>query len=94
MIYSPSAKMWCVHPTRHTNYIDVVNWCTSIWGYHKIDQVCDGVWSYCDGVYYGLKKPLGKLIVDDTRLFFSFVRQEDAIFLFVKVDLTFTPIHV
>lgn len=84
MIYSSSAKMWCVRPTLHTNYIDVVDWCVKHWGHHRIDNVCDGSWSYCEGSYYGLTQTLGKITVGDSRVFFSFVHQEDALFFLLR----------
>ena len=84
MIYSKLVKMWCVSPTLHTNYIDVMSWCYERWGDHKIDNVRDGLWGYCSGDYYGLTRTLGKLTVNDTRIYFAFSCKEDALFFSLK----------
>ena len=85
MKYSEKKQCWCVHPTRHTNYLGVVDWCRQRWGDYKIDNRVDGVWSYCDGEYYGfVNEAFGSYNVPDTRQYFSFDRQQDALLFELK----------
>ena len=81
MIYNEKHQLWLVHPTQHTNYMDVTQWCYELWGPHTVEGKYEGTWSYCGGEYFGLLKEIGraKILIADTRLFFSFKNQEDAI---------------
>lgn len=79
MVYSEKRKCWCVHPTKHTNYLDVVDWCSQQWGWHRIDGDRYGTWSHCNGEYYGLVQTLFDYKFPDTRLYFSFDTEEDAL---------------
>ena len=78
--------MWCVHPTQHTNYMDVVEWCRDRWGIFEIANEREGSWSYCDGNHFGLTRWLGNGVVEvpDARLYFSFKSQEDAVFFALR----------
>ena len=78
--WSAVKEMWCVQPTKHTNYLDVVDWCHDRLGKHTIEQQRDGVWSYCTGAYYGIMRRYrrdSELL--DQRLYFGFIDKEDAL---------------
>lgn len=78
MKFSKKYREWCVRPTYHTNYIDVVQWCYERHGHHTIVGKHVGIWSYGDGEMYGFKyKKWGQLFVDG-RLYFSFKNKTDA----------------
>jgi hypothetical protein len=81
MIFSDQHQLWLVHPTQHTNYIDVADWCHNLWGHHSVDGKHEGTWSYGHGDYYNLTQEIGraKILITDTRLFFSFKNEDDAV---------------
>lgn len=76
--------MWCVHPTLHTNYLDVVEWCSDRWGTNQVFKQREGSWSYCDGTHYELTRLIGRTECPDSRLYFSFKNQEDAVFFALR----------
>jgi hypothetical protein len=85
MKFSEKYNVWCVHPTQHTNYLDVIEWCRDRWGIYEIFNERDGSWSYCDGKHYELTRLLGRRVeVPDQRLYFSFKSQEDAAFFALR----------
>ena len=82
--YSYLRSCWCVRPTLHTNYLDVVDWCFAQWGNFAIKDEVDGTWSYCDGTYYGLAYRHLKHSFPDHRLYFSFKNQDDAVLFMLR----------
>lgn len=82
--YSQQHNCWCVHPTLHTNYLDVVNWCHVRWGNHSIDGRHQGTWSYANGDFYGLIRELHGNKFTDYRIFFSFENQDDAVIFMLR----------
>lgn len=82
--YSNLRDCWCVRPTLHTNYLDVVSWCHERWGDFSVHNVSGGVWSYCDGNYYGLEYRHLKHSFPDNRLYFSFKNQDDAVLFILR----------
>ena len=84
MVYSREQRVWCVQPTQHTNLQDVVDWCYSLWGQHKIDNVQSGSWSYCSGDFYGLTRDLGKYEIPERNTCFAFDDKKDAMWFKLK----------
>jgi len=88
MKFLKDRNCWVVRPTKHTNYIHVVQWCHERWGGHRVDDPerpsRAGTWSYCDGTFYGIKRIMSHHVFDDTRLYFSFDREEDAMFFSLR----------
>jgi hypothetical protein len=78
MKYSELFSEWCVHPTYHTNYIDVVQWCYDRHGTHSIIGKHAGTWSYGHGKFYGFTYEKWGLTLTDNRLYFSFKNKDDA----------------
>lgn len=82
--YSNLRSCWCVHPTQHTNYIDVMDWCANLWGWHRITNERDGTWSNSHGEYYGFTSLYFGYEFPDRQLYFSFVNEEDAAFFALR----------
>jgi hypothetical protein len=79
MQYVEKFKSWCVVPTHHTNYLDVVAWCHERFGFHAVDGEREGIWSYCNGDFYGLTYQHLGYEFPDYRICFSFKDEANAI---------------
>ena len=71
--------MWCVRPTTHSYYLDVVDWCCNLWGSYRIKGIRDGSWGYASGLFYGLTQETMGYALADPRLYFAFKNKDDAV---------------
>jgi len=86
MKWSEKEQCWCVIPIGHENIMDVVDWCTKLFGPCKITGKRNGTWSWSDGKFYGLKRKSWDDTIEwmDERIYFSFKDKSDVTFFACK----------